>query len=378
MSPSYLSRLLREKASELGFDLVGAIPVSRSKTIDIYNAWLKKGYAGSMAYLERHAKLKEDPRQLLPETISLIALGFNYKTVDPSEQVLNPEIGCISRYAWGDDYHELIRSKLNVLEDFLCRELNAGKLSRNFVDSGPILEREVAQRAGLGWIGKHSNLINWEKGSWLFLAELLVDVKLETELPFTRVDCGSCTICIEACPTEAIIAERTLDARKCISYLTIELKGSIPREMRPKMANLIFGCDICQEVCPWNKDVPRSNEKGLQPRPENVAPHLIDLMKLDETSFNKRFRNSPIKRAKRRGFLRNVAVALGNWANVEAIPALCLGLDDEEMLVRIHSAWALGQISDLRAQTKLENAKLTEKTPEVLEEIEAALAGFYS
>ena len=378
MSPSSLSRLLREKASELGFDLVGAIPVSRSKTIDIYNAWLKKGYAGSMAYLERHAKLKEDPRQLLPETISLIALGFNYKTVDPSEQVLNAEIGCISRYAWGDDYHELIRSKLNVLEDFLCRELNAGKLSRSFVDSGPILEREVAQRAGLGWIGKHSNLINWEKGSWLFLAELLVDVKLETELPFTRVDCGSCTICIEACPTEAIIAERTLDARKCISYLTIELKGSIPREMRPKMANLIFGCDICQEVCPWNKDVPRSNEKGLQPRPENVAPHLIDLMKLDETSFNKRFRNSPIKRAKRRGFLRNVAVALGNWANVEAIPALCLGLDDEEMLVRIHSAWALGQISDLRAQTKLENAKLTEKTPEVLEEIEAALAGFYS
>ncbi|MED6339344.1 MAG: tRNA epoxyqueuosine(34) reductase QueG [SAR324 cluster bacterium] len=378
MSPSSLSRLLREKASELGFDLVGAIPVSRSKTIDIYNAWLKKGYAGSMAYLERHAKLKEDPRQLLPETISLIALGFNYKTVDPSEQVLTPEIGCISRYAWGDDYHELIRSKLNVLEDFLCRELNAGKLSRSFVDSGPILEREVAQRAGLGWIGKHSNLINWEKGSWLFLAELLVDVKLETELPFTRVDCGSCTICIEACPTEAIIAERTLDARKCISYLTIELKGSIPREMRPKMANLIFGCDICQEVCPWNKDVPRSNEKGLQPRPENVAPHLIDLMKLDETSFNKRFRNSPIKRAKRRGFLRNVAVALGNWANVEAIPALCLGLDDEEMLVRIHSAWALGQISDLRAQTKLENAKLTEKTPEVLEEIEAALAGFYS
>ncbi len=378
MSPSSLTRLLREKASELGFDLVGAIPVSRSKTIDIYNAWLKKGYAGSMAYLERHAKLKEDPRQLLPETISLIALGFNYKTVDPSEQVLTQEIGCISRYAWGDDYHELIRSKLNVLEDYLCRELNAGKLSRSFVDSGPILEREVAQRAGLGWIGKHSNLINWEKGSWLFLAELLVDVKLETELPFTRVDCGSCTICIEACPTEAIIAERTLDARKCISYLTIELKGSIPREMRPKMANLIFGCDICQEVCPWNKDVPRSNEKGLQPRPENVAPHLIDLMKLDETSFNKRFRNSPIKRAKRRGFLRNVAVALGNWANVEAIPALCLGLDDEEMLVRIHSAWALGQISDLQAKTKLENAKLNEKTPEVLEEIEAALEGFYS
>jgi epoxyqueuosine reductase len=240
MKPSSLTHLLQEKASELGFDLVGTIPVSRSKTIDIYNAWLKKGYAGSMAYLERHAELKEDPRKLLPETMSLLALGFNYKTLDPSEQVQNPDIGYISRYSWGDDYHELIRSKLSALEDYLCSELNAGKLSRSFVDSGPVLEREVAQRAGLGWIGKHSNLINWEKGSWLFLAELLVDVELETNLPFTRVDCGTCTICIEACPTEAIIADRTLDARRCISYLTIELKGSIPAELRPKITTSLF------------------------------------------------------------------------------------------------------------------------------------------
>ena len=376
MSPSSLTRLLREKANELGFDLVGAIPVSRSKTIDIYNAWLKKGYAGSMAYLERHAEQKEDPRQLLPETMSLLALGFNYKTVDPPEQVQNPDIGCISRYAWGDDYHELIRSKLSALEDYLCRELNAGKLSRSFVDSGPVLEREVAHRAGLGWIGKHSNLINWKKGSWFFLAELLVDVQLETDLPFTRVDCGTCTICIEACPTEAIIADRTLDARLCISYLTIELKEAIPTELRPKMANLIFGCDICQQVCPWNRDAPQAQEKGLLPRPENITPRLIDLMKLDQTSFSKRFRMSPVKRAKRRGFLRNVAVALGNWANTGAIPALSLGLDDEEVLVRSHSAWALGQIPDLQAKTKLEEAKITEKNPEVLQEIEAALAAF--
>ena len=376
MSPSSLTSLLREKASELGFELVGAIPVSRSKTINIYNAWLKKGYAGSMAYLERHAELKEDPRQLLPETMSLLALGFNYKTADPSEKVNNPDIGCISRYAWGDDYHELIRSKLSTLEDFLCRELNAGKLSRSFVDSGPVLEREVAQRAGLGWIGKHSNLINWKKGSWFFLAELLVDVELETDLTFTRVDCGSCTICIEACPTDAIIADRTLDARLCISYLTIELKGAIPLELRPKMANLIFGCDICQQVCPWNKDAPQSQETGLQPRPENVAPQLLDLMKLDQAAFSNRFRKSPIKRTKRRGFLRNVAVALGNWAHVDAIPALSLGLADEEALIRAHAAWALGQISDLQAKTKLEEAKITEKNPDVLAEIEAALAVF--
>ena len=374
MRPSSLTRLLREKANELGFDLVGAIPVSRSTTIDIYNAWLKKGYAGSMAYLERHAELKEDPRQLLPETMSLFALGFNYKTVDPPEKAQNPNIGCISRYAWGDDYHEIIRTKLRVLENYICQELNTENLSRSFVDSGPVLEREIAQRAGLGWIGKHSNLINMEKGSWFFLAELLVDVPLETNLPFTRVDCGTCTICIDACPTEAIIADRTLDARLCISYLTIELKGAIPVELRPKMSNMIFGCDICQEVCPWNQNASKSSESGLRPRPENVAPELIELMKLDQSAFKKRFHKSPIKRTKRRGLLRNVAVALGNWAHESAIPALSLGLQDSEPLVRSHAAWALGRISASQAKINLKAAKKTEKDPSVLEEIEAALS----
>ena len=373
MIPSSLTQLLRKKAKELGFDLVGAIPVSRSKTIDVYNSWLKKGYAGSMGYLERHAELKEDPRRLLPETMSLFALGFNYNTVDPSSQTQNPEIGCISRYAWGDDYHQLIRSKLSKLENYLCHELNAGMLSRSFVDSGPVLEREIAQRAGLGWIGKHSNLINWEKGSWFFLAELLVDVPLETNLPFTRVDCGTCTICIEACPTEAIIANRTVDARLCISYLTIELKGAIPVELRPKMSNMIFGCDICQEVCPWNQNASKSPESGLLPRPENVAPELTELMKLDQSAFKKRFRKSPIKRTKRRGLLRNVAVALGNWAHESAIPALSLGLQDSEPLVRSHAAWALGRIPASQAKINLKAARITEKDPAVLEEIEAAL-----
>ena len=373
MIPSSLTQLLRKKAKELGFDLVGAIPVSRSKTIDVYNSWLKNGYAGSMGYLERHAELKEDPRRLLPETMSLFALGFNYNTVDPSSQTQNPEIGCISRYAWGEDYHQLIRSKLSKLENYLCHELNAGMLSRSFVDSGPVLEREIAQRAGLGWIGKHSNLINWEKGSWFFLAELLVDVPLETNLPFTRVDCGTCTICIEACPTEAIITNRTVDARLCISYLTIELKGAIPVELRPKMSNMIFGCDICQEVCPWNQNASKSPESGLLPRPENVAPELTVFMKMDQSAFKKRFRKSPIKRTKRRGLLRNVAVALGNWAHESAIPALILGLQDSEPLVRSHAAWALGRISASQAKINLKAARITEKDPAVLEEIEAAL-----
>ena len=373
---SDLKILIRNKANELGFELVGVTPVSRSKTIDIYNEWLKKGFAGSMNYLERHSELKEDPRRLHSSTISLVALGFNYNTIDPPLNNANPEIAKISRYAWGDDYHFLIRKKLNVLEKYISKELNIGKKTRSFVDSGPVLEREVAYRAGLGWIGKNSNLINYEKGSWFFLAEILVDFELEPDLSFNRVDCGSCTACIDACPTEAIIADRTIDARLCISFLTIELKGSIKKKLRSKMGNMIFGCDICQEVCPWNKEAPKSKEQSLYPNINNVAPKLVEFMKLDRKAFNERFKKSPIKRTKRRGLLRNVAVALGNWGKPDAKPALNLGIQDEEVLVRSHSAWALGRIPDKKAKNILTEARKTEKTPDVLEEIIEALNAF--
>ena len=372
MSPGTLKSLLREKVSALGFDLFGVVPVSRSKTIEIYKAWLKKGYAGSMEYLERHSELKEDPRNLLPETLSLVALGFNYNTGDPSQEVQDPSRGRISRYAWGDDYHEINQSKLKALEYYVCNELNAAH-TRSFVDSGPVLEREVAQRAGIGWFGKHSNLINVENGSWFFLAEMLVDVELKPDEPFSRVDCGTCVSCIEACPTRAIISDRTIDARLCISYLTIEHKGAIPLELRSKMGNHIFGCDICQEVCPWNKDVPESIESRFRPRTENDSTDLTELMKLDQASFNKRFRKSPVKRSKRRGFLRNVAVALGNWAHADAIPALSIGLRDIEPVVRSHSAWALGRINNEVARSELKSAMLIEKNPDVMKKIETVL-----
>jgi len=373
MSPATLSRLLREKASALGFDLFGVVPVSRSETIEIYRAWLKKGHAGTMEYLERHSELKEDPRNLLPQTLSLVALGYSYNTGYPSPETYAPSRARISRYAWGDDYHEIIHSKLKTLENYLCNELNVVNHIRSFVDSGPVLEREVAQRAGLGWFGKHSNLINVEKGSWFFLAEMLVDVELKADDPFTRVDCGTCTSCIEACPTEAIIADRTVDARLCISYLTIEHKGAIPADLRPKMDNHIFGCDICQDVCPWNKDAPESVEPGFKPRTENYAADLTELMMLDQAAFSKRFRKSPVKRTKRRGLLRNVAVSLGNWAHADAIPALSIGLHDIEPVVRSHSAWALGRINNVRARNELKSAKKSEKNPQVLREIETAL-----
>ena len=373
MSPTTLTHLLRKKALSLGFDLFGVVPVSRSETIEIYRSWLDKGYAGTMEYLERHSELKEDPRNLLPETMSMLSLGCNYNTGNPSKESQEPSKARISRYAWGDDYHKIIHSKLKALEYYLCNELNVANHTRSFVDSGPVLEREMAQRAGLGWFGKHSNLINVEKGSWFFLAEMLVDVELKIDEPFTRVDCGTCTSCIEACPTGAIIADRTVDARLCISYLTIENKGAIPADLRSKMDNHIFGCDICQDVCPWNKDAPESVESGFKPRTENYAAELTDLMILDQTAFRKRFQKSPVKRTKRRGLLRNVAVSLGNWAHEDAIPALSIGLHDIEPVVRSHSAWALGRINNEMAREKLKNAQLNEKNTNVLREIELAL-----
>ncbi len=222
MSPKALKDAIRQKAGELGFELVGMVPVQPSKTHEIYKAWLEKGYAGEMAYLERHLPLKQDPRNLLPEALSLVALAFNYYTGDHPES--DGSKGKISRYAWSEDYHQIMHERLKQLSDFILVELGLGTKSRGLVDSGPILEREYAWRAGLGWFGKHSNLIHWKKGSWFFLTELLIDLPLEADQPFTRVDCGTCTRCIEACPTEAIVADREVDSRLCISYLTIELK----------------------------------------------------------------------------------------------------------------------------------------------------------
>ncbi len=375
MDRAAITEAIRGRAGELGFDLVGMIPVSPSLTHGIYREWLVKGYAGKMSYLERHLPLKKDPRGLLPETKFLISLGLNYYTADsPHSESSEPSRGRVSRYAWGEDYHDVANEKLEALRQFLHEELGVGSKSRAYVDSGPLLEREYAHRAGLGWIGKHTNLIHWKKGSWFFLAELLVDFPLVPSSPFTRVDCGSCTRCIDACPTDAIIAERELDARRCISYLTIELKGAIPAELREKMGNRIFGCDVCQEVCPWNKRPPVSENPKFKPGPGEVVPELPALMRLAPETFKKRFKKSPLLRAKRKGLLRNVAVALGNWGHTDAIPALKLGLRDTEPLVRAHSAWGLGRIPHNDARFALAKAKESETHEEVLREIQTALA----
>ena len=371
-----LAQQIQTRAHQLGFELVGITPAEQSQTIQRYRQWIENGYAGKMGYLEKHLSLKTDPRRLLTEAKSVISLAMNYYTLDtPNTLASDPGRGQISRYAWGDDYHNVIRERLLHLIEFIKHTAESQLKSRVCVDTAPILEREYAQKAGLGWIGKNTNVIHWRSGSWYFLAEVLVSVPLESKTQPLKGSCGTCTRCIEACPTDAIVEPNLLDSRLCISYLTIELKESIPKELRHKMGNLIFGCDICQEVCPWNSKATPTTEPAFQPRDGNLAPKLLSLISMTQSEFSSRFKGSPIKRAKRRGFLRNVLVAIGNWRAREAIPALESALNDDEPLIRSHAAWALGQIGGETAKQILQTRLTLESEREVIAEIQDALLG---
>ncbi|MCG9126062.1 tRNA epoxyqueuosine(34) reductase QueG [Candidatus Poribacteria bacterium] len=371
---STLTQKIHTRSNELGFELVGISPAKDSETIDLYRKWLENGYAGKMEYLKRHLPLKENPRTLLKETKSVISLAMNYYSVDPPTDLSeDPSHGQISRYAWGDDYHDVIRDKLQQLVDYIKTTAESELQSRVFVDSGPILEREYAQNSGLGWIGKNTNLINWQTGSWYFLSEILISLELEYNTEPARGSCGTCTKCIEACPTDAILEPNVLDSRLCISYLTIELKDSIPKELRPQIGNLIFGCDICQEVCPWNSKAVPTSEPAFHPRKDNLVPELLTLMGITHSDFSKKYKGSPIKRTKWKGFLRNVIVAIGNWGSPTAVPALKKAIINDEPMIRGHAAWALGQIGGKNATKALENQLENEIVPEVITEIQDAL-----
>jgi epoxyqueuosine reductase len=371
------------KAHRLGFDLVGIVPIGPPMTAGHYRAWLDHDYHGSMAYLARPDAVakREDLERILPGVQSVVTVGDNYHTVPLAPELHDdPARGIIASYAWGDDYHDSLLPRLRQLGAFVEAELSQPVAHRAYVDTGPLLERELAARAGLGFVGKNTNLIHPGLGSWLFLGELLLAAKLPPGSSVGSLDqpqrwgtCGRCTRCLDACPTGALVAPYLLDARRCISYLTIELKSSIPRDLRPMMGNRIFGCDICQEVCPWNRRFARpTTEPAFQPGPDSVAPRLLDLIALDEDGFQQRFRGSPLQRAKRRGLLRNVAVALGNWANPTAVPALAHALDDPEPLVRGHAAWALGRIATGEAHLVLQQALLAESEGWVRAELEQA------
>jgi epoxyqueuosine reductase len=369
-----LSEQIKVKAAALGFDLIGitsAAPLAHGGRL---RAWVAQGFAGEMGYMSRDVEKRVDPSRLLPEVRSIIVVAVNYYTA-PELSVETPECGWISRYAWGQDYHTVLGDKLKRMVAFIQDVEGADVRARWYIDTGPILERELAWRAGLGWPGKNTNLINRRRGSWLFLGAILLDRELVYDTP-ASAHCGTCTRCLVACPTGALVAPGVLDARRCIAYLTIELRGPIPAELRPLMGTHIFGCDICQAVCPWNRKAPASSEAAFLPRAGYAAPELIPLLRLSDDEFRLQFCGSPIRRAKRRGFLRNVAVALGNLRDPRAIPALQAALGDPEPLIRSHAAWALGRIGGSGVCQALDEALKTERETEVRAEISAAVAAF--
>ncbi len=370
-----LSRKIKAYARGLGFDLVGITSVRPPEHADQYREWLEKGYAGQMDYMVRTEEERKHPERRFPWAKSVVAGALNYYTPFEESKEKDPTRGWISRYAWGRDYHEVVKERLEKLLELIKEEV-PGVEGKAFVDTSPILERELAAAAGIGWVGKNTNVISPEIGSFLFLGELFLNIELEPDQPIFD-HCGDCDLCLRACPTEAFKGPYLLDARRCISYLTIELKGSIPRELRPLIGNQIFGCDICQDVCPYNRRPIPTGDPSFWPREGLYAPPLIPLLDLSGKAFRERFKGSPIKRAKRQGFLRNVAVALGNLKCEEAVPALAKALvADPEPLVRAHAAWALGQIGTEEAREALLQAWPHEGDPEVLAEIEEALKGF--
>jgi epoxyqueuosine reductase len=297
-------------------------------------------------------------------------LAFPYRTSEPVAPT--PGRGRVSRYAWGEDYHDLIRERLNELCAWLRAQLPEA-LARGVIDTAPLLEREFAQLAGLGWVGKNALLLNKTFGSWYFLAALVTDVELSYDEAETVDHCGTCTACLDACPTGAFVAPYVLDSRRCISYLTIELRGEVPAELRSGVGDWLLGCDVCQDVCPWNRKAPTTDEPRLQPA-EGMDPiELVGLFDLDEAAFRRRFKHSPLWRPKRRGILRNAAIVLGNQRFAEALPALARGLADDEPLVRGACAWALGQFVDERAKQALEARRGLEDDSDVRSELQLAL-----
>jgi epoxyqueuosine reductase len=336
-----LKKVIKEKARQLGFILAGVTSSEGPLGHNIYEQWLNQNMHASMDYLsnERNRMRRADPKQILAECKSILVLAIPYAPPSTSKE----DQLQIASYALGEDYHEVLPQKLRAIVTFIEEQVGHSILNRYYTDSGPILERELAQRAGLGWIGKNSMLINPAAGSTFFLAEILLGIELEPDEPFSTDHCGTCTRCITACPTQCILPNRTVDSRRCISYLTIENKDEIPPDLRPQMQNWIFGCDICQQVCPWNRF-----SQPADPAFETKVPLPVltsDLL-LTSVEFNQRFKNSPVKRTKRRGYLRNMAVAIGNRRNKKDIPILKQITPHEERLVQEHVQWAIGKIEN--------------------------------
>ena len=330
---------IKEKARQLGFTLAGVTIPEPPPHYSTFENWLAQGHHGNMDYLanERSRARRANPREILPECKSILVLVTPY-----SPSTKKRDEARIASYAQGADYHDVLPARMQELVQFIEEQVGGPVKNRYYTDTGPILERDLAQRAGIGWIGKNTCLIHPKQGSYFFISEILLDLELEPDLPFTTDHCGTCTRCIQACPTNCILPDRTIDATKCISYLTIELKDDIPVELREKIGNWVFGCDICQMVCPWNRFASQGDPAFNATRP----PHtLTEELSLTSQAFNQRFKGTPVKRAKRRGYLRNVAVALGNTGDMHHLSVLQNALNDEEPMIREHAKSAIEKIT---------------------------------
>lgn len=375
-SPQDLADAIRQAALALGFARIGFCPVEPfAQAGEALRGWLERGFHGEMAYLAGEAR--HDPSRLLPEARSLIVVALPYGGDEPARNERRlPLTGQIARYARGADYHSVLKEKLRQLADHCAELTGRSVLARPCVDTAPLLEREAARRAGIGFTAKSTLTIAPGLGSYVLLGELLLDLELEPDQPLPARGCGSCTSCLVACPTSAFLDAYTLDARRCISYLTIEIKGPIPRELRPLIGNWVFGCDICQEVCPFNHSRrPRPHDPALAPHPRLRAPELASLLELSAAGYRRFVKRSALRRIGRVQLQRNAAVALGNSGAPEAVEPLGRSLaTNSSELVRAHVAWALGRLPGVEPRRLLETHRERERETSVLEEIDLALA----
>ncbi len=374
LSASALAAELRAEGERLGLHRVGFCRPDLAGPAERLAEWLARGHAGEMGYIARRAADRADPGRLLPGFRSAVVATQAYADAPAGEVFAalgRPETAYFARYARGADYHDVLKDRLERLADRI-RALAPGARTRVYVDTGPVLEKDIGVQAGIGWRGKHSNLLAPDGGNWLFLGVVLTDLDLPPDDPLPD-RCGSCTRCLDVCPTDAFPAPYVLDARRCISYLTIELKGPIPQEMRPAIGNRVFGCDDCLAVCPWNRFAARAKEAAYAARPVSDGAPLAELLDMTEAGFARAFRGTAVWRTGRARLLRNVAVALGNARDPATVPALARALADAEPLVRGHAAWALGRIGTGPARAALTRASGTEGNPSVRGEIAAAM-----
>lgn len=373
-----LTARLKEKAREMGFSMVGVVEARPSRRLDAYFRWIDSDYHGTMGWMARpdRRERRRDLNVILPGVQSIVCVGLDYDTIQlPPEIANDPSRGRISNYAWGADYHDVMTPRLQELGAWLRREAGGDVRDKVYVDTGAILERDHAAEAGFGFTGKNTMLIAPRRGSWFFLGELLTTAALTPDEPRDPMPgCGTCRRCLDACPTGAFPEPYVLDARRCISYLTIEMKGAIPRVLRLQMGNWVYGCDVCQVVCPFNRFAIESEEEAFWPKDvDAAAPPLTELLALDQVAFRQRYAGSPIERIGRGRLVRNACVAAGNWGSPRAAPHLTRLLSDHEPLVRGHAAWALGQIGGEEATTALRAALEGEEVEGVRGEIADAL-----